>query len=164
MNLLNTLYLKMIEYYRKDPKRIQHFCKVHSFSRLIGEEENLSREELETLEAAALVHDIGIKNAEIKYGNCSGKNQEKEGPAEAEKMLRESGFTDERIERVCYLVGHHHTYSNIDGKDYQILVEADFIVNMYEEQSTRAACRNVYDKIFKTDMGKKIFSEMFGLE
>ena len=34
------------------------------------------------------------------------------------------------IRRVEYLVGHHHTYKDIDGLDYQILVEADFLVNI----------------------------------
>ena len=29
-----------IEYDKGDPKRIQHFIKVHSFARLIGKQEN----------------------------------------------------------------------------------------------------------------------------
>ena len=43
----------MIQYYRNDPKRIQHFTKVHSYAKLIGEREQLSPEELYILEAAA---------------------------------------------------------------------------------------------------------------
>jgi len=115
---------KMIEYYAGDARRIHHFLKVHSFAKLIGEMEGVTGEELEILEVAALVHDIGIKNSEKKYGYNTGKTQEKEGPPEAEKLL--IPLTDDAafIERVCYLVGHHHTYSNIDGMDYQILVEA----------------------------------------
>ncbi len=38
----------------------------------------------------------------------------------------------EQIERVSYLVGHHHTLNVIAGMDYQILAEADFIVNAGE--------------------------------
>jgi uncharacterized protein len=125
----------MIEYYAGDARRIHHFLKVHSFAKLIGEMEGVTGEELEILEVAALVHDIGIKNSEKKYGYNTGKTQEKEGPPEAEKLL--IPLTDDAafIERVCYLVGHHHTYSNIDGMDYQILVEADFLVNLYEDKS-----------------------------
>jgi hypothetical protein len=41
-------------------------------------------------------------------------------------MLGRLGFGAALVERVCYLVGHHHTYTNIDGPDYQILVEAGF--------------------------------------
>lgn len=163
MKNLNSLYIKMIEYYKNDPKRIQHFCKVHSFAKLIAEMENMSAKDLEILETAALVHDIGIKISEQKYGNCSGKNQEKEGPAEAVRLLKELDYPEDVIERVSYLVGHHHTYNNIDGLDYQILVEADFIVNMYEDQESLSTCEKVYDRIFKTDSGRKIFKEMFGL-
>ena len=58
---MNTLYTKMIEYYSGDPKRIQHFTKVHSYARLIGQLEHLSDDTQNILEIAALVHDIGIK-------------------------------------------------------------------------------------------------------
>jgi len=80
---LNQLFCEMIQYYRNDPKRIQHFTKVHSYAKLIGEREQLSPEELYILEAAAYTHDIGIKPAEEKYGSSAGKLQEQEGPAVA---------------------------------------------------------------------------------
>lgn len=41
MSRLNNLCSMMIEFYRDDPARIQHFIKVHSFAKLIGEEEHL---------------------------------------------------------------------------------------------------------------------------
>ena len=128
--MLNKLHLAMIELYSGDAKRIQHFCKVHSYAKLIAETENVDRKCLFILEAAALTHDIGIHICEEKYGNCNGKLQEKEGPVIAEKLLRELGFEDVVSERVQYLIAHHHTYDNIDGIDYQILVEADFLVNI----------------------------------
>ena len=146
---------KMIEYYAGDARRIHHFLKVHSFAKLIGE--------MEILEVAALVHDIGIKNSEKKYGYNTGKTHEKEGPPEAEKLL--IPLTDDAafIERVCYLVGHHHTYSNIDGMDYQILVEADFLVNLYEDKEHIKAVRSAYEKIFRTQSGRKLCKEIFAL-
>ena len=67
------------------------------------------------------------------------------------------------LDRVAYLVGHHHTYTNIDGMDYQILVEADFLVNLYEDSVPKAAAQNALDKIFKTQTGKTICKEMFVL-
>ena len=154
---------KMIEYYAGDARRIHHFLKVHSFAKLIGEMEGVTGEELELLEVAALVHDIGIKNSEKKYGYNTGKTQEKEGPPEAEKLL--IPLTDDAafIERVCYLVGHHHTYSNIDGMDYQILVEADFLVNLYEDKEHIKAVRSAYEKIFRTQSGRKLCKEIFAL-
>ena len=118
----------MIEYYRGDAKRIQHFIKVYNFASLLGRQEQLDEETLFILETAAIVHDIGIRICEQKYGVCDGKHQELEGPAEAEKLLIKTGnYTCEQIERVCWLVGHHHTYTNISGIDYQLLVEADFL-------------------------------------
>ena len=72
-------------------------------------------------------------------------------------------FTPAQADRVAYLVGHHHTYTNIDGMDYQILVEADFLVNLYEDSVPKAAAQNALDKIFKTQTGKTICKEMFAL-
>ena len=154
---------KMIEYYAGDARRIHHFLKVHSFAKLIGEMEGVTGEELEILEVAALVHDIGIKNSEKKYGYNTGKTQEKEGPPEAEKLL--IPLTDDAafIERVCYLVGHHHTYTGIDGADYQILVEADFLVNLYEDGAGKEAAKNAGERVFRTASGKAILHEMYDL-
>ena len=107
----------MIRYYAGDPKRIQHFIKVYTFAKMIGEKEKLPAGEQFILETAAIVHDIGIKPAEEKFGQCGGKLQEQEGPAVAQKLLAELGYPEKVIARVCYLVGHHHTYDGIDGMD-----------------------------------------------
>lgn len=161
--MINELHLAMIELYGGDAKRIQHFCKVHSYAKLIGETENIDKKSLFILEAAALTHDIGIHICEEKYGNCNGKVQEKEGPAIAGKLLKRLGFEDDVSERVKYLIAHHHTYSDIDGIDYQILIEADFLVNILEESLPKEAALSAYNNIFKTECGKKICREMFGI-
>lgn len=158
---LDLLYIKMIEYFSGDPKRIQHFIKVHSFARLIGHMEGLSDEQLFILEAAAYVHDIGIKPAEQLYGSCNGKLQESLGPEQAEIILKDCGFEFQQIERIKYLVGHHHTYTDIDGMDYQILVEADFLVNLYEEASDPEAIKSAYKAVFRTESGKRLCRAMF---
>ena len=158
---LNQLFCEMIQYYRNDPKRIQHFTKVHSYAKLIGELSGMQGEELLTLEVAAYVHDIGIKVAEKKYGSSNGRLQEQEGPAVAEDMLGRMHFDEKIIRRVSYLVGHHHTYDQIDGIDYQILVEADFLVNLAEEQSSRETIESVKGKIFKTKTGIWLINKIF---
>ena len=38
------------------------------------------------------------------------------------------------MNRVAYLVGHHHSPEQIDAIDYQILIEADDIVNASESR------------------------------
>ena len=151
----------MIEYNKHDPKRIQHLIKVHSLSKTIGVLENIDKKDLFILETAAILHDIGIKISEEKYGNCSGKLQEKEGPKEAEKMLEKFGYDREVIDRVCYLIGNHHTYDNIDGIDYQILVEADFLVNIYEDNLNKESIENIKKKIFKTKTGIHFIENMY---
>lgn len=162
--MLNKLHYEMIKLYNGDAKRIQHFCKVYSYAKLIAEMENIDKDTLFILETAALTHDIGIHLCEEKYGSCNGKLQEKEGPLLAGKMLADLEFPKEVSERVQYLIGHHHTYNDIDGMDYQILVEADFLVNMYEDGLSKEAVKHAYDSIFRTESGKKICIEMFGLD
>ena len=160
-SMLHELMLKMIEFDAGDPRRIQHFVKVASFARTIGLGEGLDAETQLTLEAAAIVHDIGIRPSEEKYGDSSGKHQEELGPEPARRMLAEVGFGAERCERVAYLVGHHHTYTDIDGIDYQVLVEADFLVNLFENGSSVEAVRSAGEKIFRTATGKRILETMF---
>ena len=137
----------MIDYDKGDARRTQHFLKVHQLARFIGIKERLDSDTQTALEAAALVHDIGIHLAEEQFGHCDGKLQEALGPEPARQMLQRLQFDPAIIERVCYLVGHHHTYSQIDGLDYQILVEADFLVNLQEDGCSHSACQNVYEKI-----------------
>lgn len=170
--LLTALFLEMINFDKGDPKRIQHFTKVHSYARLIGISEKLSEDDLLILEAAAYVHDIGIHIAEEKYGYQNGKLQESEGAPAAKEMLLRVGFSEYVSEQVSWLVGHHHTYKNIDSAVYQILVEADFLVNIFEDgdvnsnkatASMKEAAANVLDRIFKTETGIRILIEMFGL-
>ena len=161
---MEKVFLEMMKFYSGDPHQIQHFTKVHSYARLIGMEEKIDNEALEILEIAAIVHDIGIKPAMEKYGSSNGKYQELEGPPLAEKMLSGLGYPQHIIDRVCYLVGHHHTYKDIDGIDYQILVEADFLVNMFEGEMSMDAIKSALNKVFRTDTGKKYCCLIYSIE
>lgn len=157
--------LQMIEFDQGDPKRIQHFMKVYEFAHLIGAGENLDESTLEVLEVAAILHDIGIHPSEEKYGDCNGRHQEEEGPAYARELLKEMGcYSDALIERVCFLIGHHHTYSSVDGIDYQILIEADFLVNIYEDElyvSPNDTVDKLKKQIFKTKTGTWLLNTLF---
>lgn len=151
----------MTDYFKGDKKRINHFIKVHSYAKCIGELERISKDELFILEIASIVHDIGIKNSELKYNSSAGKYQEIEGVPEAKKLLQSLNFDTSIIDRVCYLVGHHHTYDNIQGLDYQILVEADFLVNLFEDNNSIESIKNVKSKIFKTKTGILLLENIF---
>lgn len=162
MDKLRALNLAMLDYMQGDARRIQHFTKVHAYARLLGQEEGLDKITQSNLESAALLHDIGIREAERKFGYNNGKLQEQEGPAEAVKLLQKLPYTQAEIDRITYLIGHHHTYDQINGPDYQILVEADFLVNLYEDQAGKDAIAAAAAKIFKTASGKKLLACMFG--
>lgn len=157
-----SLAFEMTRYYSGDPKRIQHFMKVHAYSMLIASAEGLPERESLILSCAAYTHDIGIKPAEQKYGSCSGKLQETEGPPAAREMLSRLGYDGELISRVCNMIAHHHTYTGIDSPELQILIEADFIVNLYEDGVSKDAVRTAIDRIFKTKTGTMLAESIFG--
>ncbi len=159
---LARLMRAMINYDRGDVPRIQHFVKVHDFAATIGISENLDEETQLILEAAAILHDIGIHPAEAKYGNCNGKAQEELGPDEARKLLAEvGGFTDTQTERICWLIGHHHTYDNVKATDHRILLEADFLVNSFEDHLSRKGIITFRDKVFRSACAIDILNNMW---
>ena len=162
-NRINQLYLKMIAFDRGQPDLIQHFPKVHAYAQLIAELEGIDAPAREVLDAAALVHAIGIPLCNEKYGSHPGPMQEKEGPPLARAMLSDLDFTKEEIDRVCALVGEHHTLSPSDGIDHQILLEADFLVNCFAHANGRDALLHTLNTVFATQAGKHIFTDMFGL-
>ena len=153
--------LEMIRYNAGDARRVNHLIKVYGIAKLIGEREGLDARTQEILEVAALTHDIGIRNSERKYGSCTGEHQQVEGPPEARTLLEALRAEEPMIERVCWLIAHHHTYSNIQGLDYQILVEADFLVNAYEDEMDEDAIQTVRGKIFRTKTGVELLDTIY---
>lgn len=156
-----TVLKTMIDYFTGDPKRVNHLLKVYGFAKTIGTCEHISQDEQTLVEIAALTHDIGIRICEEKYGGSSGKQQEEEGPGEAEKLLSALGFDSAFIQKVCYLIAHHHTYSDINSVPYQILVEADFIVNIFEDNMNTDSVKCVREKIFRTKTGREILDRLY---
>ena len=114
-----------------------------------------------TLELAALVHDIGINPSLAKYHSSAGQYQQIEGPPLARRMLARYDIANDIVERVCYLVAHHHTYTQMDGLDYRILVESDFLVNLYEDQSSVHAIQTALSRYFTTETGRWLLQTMF---
>ena len=123
--------------------------------------EKLDEETQYILEIAAIMHDIGIKISEEKYNSSAGNYQEIEGPPVARKMLEGLDFDEKIIDRVCFLIGHHHTYSKIDNIDYQILVEADFLVNIYEDEIKHDSIVSIKNKYFKTKAGTNFLEKLY---
>lgn len=152
---------KMIAFYRGNIHDIDHFLKVWAMAKTIGELEVLDKHAQEVLELAAVVHDIACPLCREKYGDTNGKHQELESPPLVEAFFK--GLPVERpdVERISWLVAHHHTYANIDGPDHQILLEADFLVNAGESGYTPSAIRNFRERVFRTAAGKELLDSMY---
>ncbi len=151
----------MIACFGHDVRRINHAIKVYGFANTISRSENLESVVIDIVEIAAVLHDIGIPEAEKKYDSSAGKYQEIEGPPIASEILSKLNINPETIERVCYLIGNHHTYSKIDFIDFQILVEADFLVNIFEDNMPQSMIESIRQKYFKTRTGLRLLDEMY---
>lgn len=154
---------KMIAFSNGNLHDIDHFIRVWAYAKTIAESERLDEETQFILEVAAITHDIAYPLCRKKYGNANGKLQEAEGGPMVEAFLSDAGMCAYQIERIKYLVGHHHTLSGIDGIDYQILIEADYIVNASENGYDRKAIENFLNQFVKTSTGKQLIKSIFCL-
>lgn len=159
--IVNDMICKMIAQANGNKHDIAHFLKVYAYARLIGEKELLDARTQETLEITAVIHDIACPLCREKYGNANGKYQERESAPLVAAFLEGTGVDEEMKERIRYLVCHHHTYTDVDGLDYQILLEADFLVNADESQMTGAAIRHAKETFFKTKTGIELLESIY---
>lgn len=150
-----------IAYNGTDAARIHHLIKVTGFAQAIAEAEVTDEDTRYTLEIAAILHDIGIHEAERKHGSSAGPYQEQEGPAVARSILEPLGMPEEITERVCWLIAHHHTVKPIGGMDHQILLEADFLVNAYEDQLPHAAAETFCRTVARTKTGTEMIRSLY---
>ena len=144
--MINIIIKKMINYFNGDVKRINHALKVYGFAGCIAWLEGLGEPDIMTVNIASLLHDIGIITAEKKYNSSSGRYQEIEGPGVAREILSDLTIDGNILERACFIIGHHHSYNMIDGTDFQIIVEADFLVNIDEERLSKKSIELICDK------------------
>ena len=155
------LLKKMENYFGRDRKRIKHAYQVLEYAEKILEKE--PKADREVVVAAAILHDIGIHAAEKKHGSTAGIFQQIEGPPIAENILQNIGFPEEKIQEVMGIIAHHHTPGKIQTKDFEIVYDADCLVNLIdeidEEQSVKIADK--IEAIFLTKWGKDIAAHKF---
>ena len=161
MDSITIINKKMIDISEGNIHDIEHFTNVWKYAKVIGEAEGLEERTQTGLEASALTHDIACPLCREKYGNAVWKYQEIEGMPLAKELLRDTGLSEVEIERAVYLVGHHHTPDEIDGMDYQILIEADYIVNAEESGYPEEAAKDFENKYFKTEKGKELLRSLW---
>ena len=163
MMRISEILEKMIAFSEGNIHDIDHLIRVWTYAKTIGEVEGLDPEAQLTLEIAAITHDIACPLCREKYGNTNGKLQEEEGSPMVRSFLADTGMTSEQIDRIAWLVAHHHTFSDIDGIDYQILVEADYIANPSENGYSRENIRNFMEKFMRSESGKRILTAVTGV-
>ena len=152
---------KMTDFYKGNIHDIYHFLKVWAYAKNIGEAEGLDPKTQETLEMAAVVHDIACPLCREKYGNASGKHQEEESAPLVAEFFKDVPAGELDVDRITWLVTHHHTYTNVEGMDYQILLEADFLVNADEGGLARAAIENMRQSVFRTGAGVRLLDSIY---
>jgi hypothetical protein len=137
-----------------DQRRLTHALRV------LDQAEALLREEggdPRVVVAAALLHDIGIIEAERKHGSSAPRFQELAGPPIARRILKEVGFDEAAADHVCRIVGSHHSGNDIDTPEFRLVSDADWIVNISEEPESydRARIEDLVATVFRTAAGKK---------
>ena len=152
--MIDQLIEAMKNEFGDDQKRISHALSVLKYTQDILREEGGNSH---VVIAAALLHDIGIQEAERKYGSSAGKYQEIEGPPIARRIMESIGLESSSIEHVCRIVGSHHSGSDIDTQEFRILWDADWLVNIPDEfaDSNKDELKGIIGRIFKTRSGKK---------
>ena len=151
------LLLDALLYEEGHPRRTQHILKVYALAKLLGECSGLGEEERQILQAAAILHDIPIKYCKERYkGDACQANQQKEAPGLVRDFLQQAGYPPDYLPRVLELVVNHHCYTGPHSQLLQLLIEADLIVNAYEEplfEEERVYVR----RLFHSDAGKELF-------
>jgi len=153
-SMTDQLIATVRNFFGEDRKRINHAQAVFEHARELLKQE---RANPRVVLAAALLHDVGIKEAEKKYGSAAGVYQEKEGPPIAKELMEGLGVDKDTIEHVCAIVANHHSAKDIDTPEFRIIWDADWLVNLPDEypnlEKDQLAAK--IDKIMKTEAGRK---------
>ena len=160
---ISDLTIHMVRFCKGSLHDIEHFLKVWAYAKTIGEAEGLDAGTQEILEVAAIVHDIACPMCREKYGSTAPKYQEPEGAFMSRDFLADKGYSRAFIDRVVHIVGHHHTIDAIDGPDFQILVEADYLVNAGNKSYPKDTIRGARDRFFKTPSGIELLTSIYSL-
>ncbi|MBP2638592.1 MAG: hypothetical protein H6Q72_4499 [Firmicutes bacterium] len=155
--------LELRDHFGSDERRINHALKVLAVAEIIMDGEQVGDAICDVVTVTALLHDVGIKVAEQKYNSSAGPYQEIEGPPIVRAIMFRRGEPQEIIDRVAYIVGGHHTVSKNDGLDFQIIWEADLLVNIEEDGLDRFSEKlpAIISKNFYTSTGRNLAKERY---
>lgn len=151
-DFLQQVRSAMEDHLGADARRIAHARQVAAYARELLD--YIDADPTVTL-AAAYLHDIGIPEAERRYGSCAGPHQEKLGPPVAREILERLGASAPLIETVCAMIGKHHTPGGVDSPEFRILWDADALVNLGEVVPGKSPeqVRAILDRSLVTEPG-----------
>lgn len=152
----SSLLFHALCYEQGHERRTQHILKVYALAKLLGEQEGLDETERQTLQAAAILHDIPIRYCKEHYnGDACQENQQREAPHLVNSFLLQAGYCPGSIPAILELVLRHHDYKSPRSRLLQLLIEADLIVNCYETRPNLEQQQNI-QALFETDCGKQL--------
>lgn len=152
----STLLFHALCYEQGHERRTQHILKVYALAKLLGEAEGLDEEQRQFLQAAAILHDIPIRYCKEHFsGDACQQNQQREAPHLVRSFLHQAGYCSESVAPVLELVLRHHDYTSPRSKLLQLLIEADLIVNCYENRPD-AEQEKMICSLFETACGKQL--------
>lgn len=144
-----------------DWRRVDHALRVLAHAEAILEEYAADRD---TVVAAAILHDIGIQEAERKHGSSGGKWQELEGPPLARRILRDLGAEEAFTATVCDLVGNHHSARGELSPEFNVLWDADWLVNVADEHGDAPRkLAELVERGFRTPAGRNRARAVLGV-
>ena len=154
---------EMKNVFGEDQKRTNHAPAVLEYAEQIQATEG---GDPLVVKASAILHDIGILQAEKKYGSSAGKYQELEGPGIAKDILEKHDISKELIEHICQIIANHHSAKDIDTIEFRIVWDADWLVNIPEEygENNNEQKQKIIEKVFKTRKGKEMAMELYGVK
>lgn len=149
---------EMKKVFHEVPYGVEHTLRVLSYAEEIMAGENLAESQREIIAIVAILHDIGAIEAQRRYGSMEAQYQEQEGPAVARGILEAIGYRPDAIDRICFIIGNHHTPAKIDGMDFQIQWEVDLLDNLkyMDIKNDKEKLINYINENFKTATGKAI--------
>jgi len=155
--LKDPVAIEMKRYFGTDLKRIRHAAEVAQYAEQIVKEEG---GDPAVVLFSAFLHDIGIKNAELKYQSNEARYQELEEPPVAREILTRMDVKDELIQEVCDIIGHHHHPRKVETLNFKILFDADLVVNLKENQKEKSIDREklttLIERSLFTETGKRL--------
>ncbi|MGP3777213.1 HD domain-containing protein [Halanaerobium saccharolyticum] len=167
--LKNKLITELKNYFGNDKKRIDHALKVTEYAEQLIDQfkekypaKNINEQ---VIIYSAVLHDIGIKNAELKYNSSSGHYQEIEGPPVAREIMESHNIDFEMMDEIAEIIAHHHTPGKIGSNNFKLLYDADWLVNLPDVYGLKNKDKNeikkLIDKVFLSDIGKELARKEF---